>query len=476
MLGRTPFTNGAGNFGQRLGGANRGGPVQLSTFADLHRPQEAPYTARGAQRRRPGPPRAAPAAPNFQVRTRVKEESRPVEPKVPLLSQFPQTEFDDPVVEQQHQQTHGGINIQNVPGFKQHQLHLQRHQQQIQAQLALAGGKGVAQHHRQVRPQPRPASAARRRPRPHPALARRPQQVIAHPPPRPTPRPTRPRVAPAIHVAQPVEHHQNHHIVAAPAVQHVAAPVQPVAHHHEHHEHHVIAPAPAPVQPAGPPVVALEPIPVRQGLVPENNLIDLGEVAVAGEKCIDKLVVVEETETDEQVECHHSYDQKCHTTYTTDFEPQSEEKCEETFKKNCFIEYSKTALNETVEVCHTPLVKDCNVPGPVECITEYESECETTYHTHTVEEDVPECVTLKEVKCETKDRGYTTEEDCTEWPVERCNVRTELVNKVTPETACRKVPKEKCAPQGCGFVQGVPECFDKVETVIQEVRLKQGVA
>ena len=96
-----------------------------------------------------------------------------------------------------------------------------------------------------------------------------------------------------------------------------------------------------------------------------------------------------------------SYDQKCHTTYTTDFEPQQEEECEDTFKKNCFIEYNKArysktivhralsvytkkdnthvqvAINETVEFCHTPLVKDCNVPGPVECKTEYESVCET---------------------------------------------------------------------------------------------------
>ena len=204
-------------------------------------------------------------------------------------------------------------------------------------------------------------------------------------------------------------------------------------------------------------------------MIPEQNVLDLGAIAVAGEKCIDKIVNVEEIETEEQVECHHSYDQKCHTTYTTDFEPQSEEKCEETFKKNCFIEYSKTAVNETVEFCHTPLVKDCNVPGPVECVTEYESECETRYHTHTVEEDTPECITVKEVKCETKEVGYSTEEDCTEWPVERCNIRTELVNKVTPETACKKVPKEKCAPRGCGFVPGVQECFDKVETTIQEV-------
>jgi hypothetical protein len=36
-----------------------------------------------------------------------------------------------------------------------------------------------------------------------------------------------------------------------------------------------------------------------------------------------------------------SYDKKCHTTYTTDYEPQQEEECEENYKKNCFIEYKK---------------------------------------------------------------------------------------------------------------------------------------
>ena len=58
---------------------------------------------------------------------------------------------------------------------------------------------------------------------------------------------------------------------------------------------------------------------------------------------------------------------------------------------------------------------------------------------------------------------------CTEWPVEKCEIRKEVVTKVTPETKCEKVPKEKCAPDGCGFVPGVQECFDKVETVVQEV-------
>ncbi len=46
----------------------------------------------------------------------------------------------------------------------------------------------------------------------------------------------------------------------------------------------------------------------------------------------------------------------------------------------------------------------------------------------------------------------------------------QLVKKLTPETKCQKVPKELCAPKGCGYVQAPEECYDKKETVIQEVR------
>merc|ERR1712180_439084 len=89
--------------------------------------------------------------------------------------------------------------------------------------------------------------------------------------------------------------------------------------------------------------------------------------------------------------------EKCHTTYTTDFEPQQEEECEENFIKNCFIDYRKIASTEQVEFCHTPLV--CDGEGPVECRTVYESQCETRYHEHDVEDDVVECETVQEEKC-----------------------------------------------------------------------------
>jgi hypothetical protein len=86
-------------------------------------------------------------------------------------------------------------------------------------------------------------------------------------------------------------------------------------------------------------------------------------VAVAGERCVEKVMMVEETEYDEQIECHHSYDKRCHTTYSTDYEPQQEEECDENFVKNCYIEYKNVAFDEPVEICVENLVKNCEKPG-----------------------------------------------------------------------------------------------------------------
>ena len=132
--------------------------------------------------------------------------------------------------------------------------------------------------------------------------------------------------------------------------------------HHDHHDNH-LAP--------------FDPRVSRQRNGDEELALDIGSIAAAGERCIDKVVMVEETEFDDVVTCKHSYSEKCHTTYTTDFEPQQEEVCEENFIKECFIEYKKSASEESVEFCHTPLV--CEGEGPTECRTVYESQCETRY-------------------------------------------------------------------------------------------------
>merc|ERR1719317_164540 len=79
--------------------------------------------------------------------------------------------------------------------------------------------------------------------------------------------------------------------------------------------------------------------------------VSFGAVAAAGpgsdgKKCIDKVEMVEETEYDDVVQCDHSYDKRCHTTYVTNYESQQEEECEENFRKSCFIEYEKIAFDE----------------------------------------------------------------------------------------------------------------------------------
>ena len=200
----------------------------------------------------------------------------------------------------------------------------------------------------------------------------------------------------------------------------------------------------------------------------DDITIDLGSVAAAGERCIDKVVMVVETRYDDVIECKHSYSEKCHTTYVTDFQPQQEEECEENFVKSCFIEYKNIASEETVKFCHTPL--ECVGEGPEECKTVYESECQTTYHEHDVVDDVVNCYTVLDEKCEDVTQGYSTDRKCTKWPIQKCdNVEKKSVKKYSPDTNCKKVPRELCGPSGCELSPGPEFCFDKRETVVQEV-------
>merc|ERR1712088_793469 len=156
-----------------------------------------------------------------------------------------------------------------------------------------------------------------------------------------------------------------------------------------------------------------------------------------GKRCIDKVEMIEETEYDEVVQCDHSYDRRCHTTYVTQYESQQEEECEEI------------------------------------CRTEYESECWTKQEVHDVEDDVVECTTEVEEKCEDETSGYTTNTKCSKWPREVCSVSKKPVKKYTPITGCTKEPRELCAPAGCGFKQGTEECYDKVQTVVQDAPKEQ---
>ena len=64
----------------------------------------------------------------------------------------------------------------------------------------------------------------------------------------------------------------------------------------------------------------------RQGAeeveVVDEDFPDINAIAQAGERCVEKVMMTEETVYDNVIECHHSYDEKCHTTYKTIYDPQ----------------------------------------------------------------------------------------------------------------------------------------------------------
>ena len=94
------------------------------------------------------------------------------------------------------------------------------------------------------------------------------------------------------------------------------------------------------------------------------------------------------------------------------------------------------------------------------------------YHEHEVDDDIVTCETVQDEKCEDVTQGYTTEQKCTKWPREVCTQETQTVLKYSPETDCRKVPRDLCGPSGCVLQPGPEECFDKKETIISEVHIK----
>jgi len=198
------------------------------------------------------------------------------------------------------------------------------------------------------------------------------------------------------------------------------------------------------------------------------NELEVLEVDEEGRKCVNKVMMREETEYDEVLTCDHSYDNRCHTSYVTRYEPHQEEECEEKFRKVCTIDYEQKANQELVEVCTSSFIPDCDVKGEPECKTMWSSECSTVQIIHEVEDDVANCETIEEEKCEDVTDGFSTQRKCDTWPKEKCTLEKKKVKKYTPQTSCRKVPKEACSPPGCGVKEGPVTCQEKVKTVISD--------
>jgi len=120
-------------------------------------------------------------------------------------------------------------------------------------------------------------------------------------------------------------------------------------------------------------------------------------------RCINKVMQVEETVYENRIKCQHTFTEKCHDTFITDYIPTQERKCETSFQKNCHITYKPMMFEETVELCNEPLKKVCNNEtegkGEEICKTHYETNCETRFKEHEVEQDEPVCEMVIERKC-----------------------------------------------------------------------------
>jgi hypothetical protein len=200
-------------------------------------------------------------------------------------------------------------------------------------------------------------------------------------------------------------------------------------------------------------------------------------------RCIKKVMQVEETVWERRVRCEHRFSKKCHDTYITDYVPTQEQKCETSFKKNCRITYKPVMFTEEIKICSEPLEKFCSntTVGEEVCRTHYQTSCETRLKEHEVVQDEPVCKMVAERKCrdiqapvegEAGDSGpalLSLGQECEDWPVQRCTLEKKTVKKVSPDTSCRKTPREICAPSNCEFRPAEKVCREEQQDLIQNI-------
>jgi len=247
--------------------------------------------------------------------------------------------------------------------------------------------------------------------------------------------------------------------------------------------------------------------PSRQAL--EDGLKQEGEEEQPEEevRCINKVMQVETTVYEDKVKCQHTFTEKCHDTFITDYTPTQEKKCDQSFEKNCHITYRPMMFEEKVRVCDEGLKKVCDEKtigrGEEICKTHYETTCETRFKEHGIEQDVPVCGMVTQRRCngvlvpvpnkevedgvnrvrrqagdaagveensvESEKDFLNIGEECEEWPVQKCTVQRKVVKKVNPDTSCRKVPREICAPSNCVFLNNEKVCRDETRQLVQNI-------
>ena len=68
-------------------------------------------------------------------------------------------------------------------------------------------------------------------------------------------------------------------------------------------------------------------------------------------RCINKVMQVEVTVYEDKIKCQHTFTEKCHDTFITDYIPTQERKCETSFDKNCHITYMPMVRRGCLKHC-----------------------------------------------------------------------------------------------------------------------------
>ena len=175
--------------------------------------------------------------------------------------------------------------------------------------------------------------------------------------------------------------------------------------------------------------------------------------------CMTKTHPIEQVVREPYLDCVHKTKKKCHYSYVTVFETNTEEVCDEHFIKQCHILFVKRAMKSVKRKCYRPLTKVCDGTGPETCQRFYETGCETVYkgngslpQTSCMKYPVDLCGKGCTVKADPEvchDKVFDSideipEEHCDLSPTRVCKNVAKLVPRLKPESKCSSVPQESC--------------------------------
>merc|ERR1719233_1313416 len=198
----------------------------------------------------------------------------------------------------------------------------------------------------------------------------------------------------------------------------------------------------------------------RQQAGDDNDTPLEDEKAVDEEvRCINKVMQVEETVYDKVIKCQHTFTEKCHDTFITDYVPTQERKCNDVrvpvpestrflLRRNRRQAVDDNGAPALTDDTGLPPLAGNNGLGPGGEIPQ-------------IEGNQLESLSDKDL--------LSIGDECEDWPVQKCELVKKVVKKVNPETSCQKMPREICAPGNCVVKPSEKKCRKEKKSLVQNI-------